>query len=65
VAVAECWAGSVTRTEYLDQLYKAGFVSINVIEESAPYEKGKVTVASWTISGIRPKEKCGCGNISN
>jgi ubiquinone/menaquinone biosynthesis C-methylase UbiE len=61
VAVSECWAGSVTRTEYLDQLYKAGFKSITVIEESAPYEKGKVLVASWTISGLKPKGKCNCG----
>ena len=61
VAVSECWAGSVTRTEYLDQLYKAGFKSITVIEESAPYEKGKVLVASWTISGLKPTGKCNCG----
>ncbi len=42
VAVSECWAGSVTRNEYLDQLGKAGFTSVQIIEESAPYEKGKV-----------------------
>jgi len=62
VAVAECWAGSVTRTEYLDQLYKAGFKSLTVIEESAPYEKGKVIVASWTITGLKPTGKCNCGD---
>ena len=28
VAVSECWAGSVTRDEYLEQLQKAGFSSI-------------------------------------
>jgi arsenite methyltransferase len=62
VAVSECWAGSVTRTEYLDQLYKAGFTSVTVIEESSPYEKGKVMVASWTISGLKSSGKCNCGN---
>jgi ubiquinone/menaquinone biosynthesis C-methylase UbiE len=51
VAVSECWAGSVTRDEYLDQLRKAGFSSIQILEESAPYEKGKVMVSSWTITG--------------
>jgi ubiquinone/menaquinone biosynthesis C-methylase UbiE len=51
VAVAECWAGSVTRNEYLDQLRKAGFASVQIIEESAPYEKGKAIVSSWTITG--------------
>jgi len=51
VAVAECWAGSVTRDEYLEQLREAGFSSVRVIEESAPYEKGRVLVTSWTITG--------------
>ncbi len=62
VAVSECWAGSVTRTEYLDQLYKAGFKSIAVIEESVPYEKGKVMVASWTVTGLKPTGKCNCND---
>jgi ubiquinone/menaquinone biosynthesis C-methylase UbiE len=51
VAVSECWAGSVTRDEYLQQLNIAGFTSLRVIEESEPYLKGKVSVASWTIFG--------------
>lgn len=38
-AIAECWAGSVTRLEYLDQLAKAGFKKIEILEESAPYKK--------------------------
>lgn len=54
VAVSECWAGSVTRDKYLEQLQKAGFNSIKVIEESTPYEKGKIIVSSWTIAGIKP-----------
>ncbi len=51
VAVAECWAGSVTRDEYLGQLSEAGFSDVRIIEESEPYEKGRVLVASWTITG--------------
>lgn len=58
VAISECWAGSVTRDEYLEQLKNAGFSSISIIEESAPYNKGQVLVASWTITG--KKESCGC-----
>jgi len=54
-AIAECWAGSVTRNEYLEHLQNAGFSSIKIIEESKPYEKGKVMVASWTLAGIKPK----------
>lgn len=38
VAISECWAGSITRKEYLEQLYNSGFDSIRIIEESAPYE---------------------------
>ena len=60
VAIAECWAGSVTREEYIDQLQTAGFTSVRVIEESAPYEKGKTMVASWTIAGMKPFVQCSC-----
>jgi ubiquinone/menaquinone biosynthesis C-methylase UbiE len=58
VAISECWAGSVTRYKYLDQLRIAGFSSIDIIEESKPYEKGKIEVSSWTIAGI--KKACCC-----
>ena len=51
VAISECWAGSVTRAEYLEQLEKAGFKSVNIIEESDPYKKGSIMVSSWTIEG--------------
>ncbi|MEI8085353.1 MAG: methyltransferase domain-containing protein [Paludibacter sp.] len=50
-AVAECWAGSVTRAEYLTMLENAGFTEIKILEESEPYAKGQAEVASWTISG--------------
>ena len=60
VAISECWAGSVTRQEYLDQLQTAGFTSISILEESSPYEKGKTMVASWTIAGSKPSFKCSC-----
>jgi arsenite methyltransferase len=49
-AVAECWAGSVTRVEYLTMLENAGFQDIKIFEESASYAKGLAEVASWTIS---------------
>ena len=60
VAIAECWAGSVTRDEYLKQLENAGFSSVKIIEESAPYDKGKIKVSSWTIAAKKPSDKCGC-----
>jgi arsenite methyltransferase len=60
VAISECWAGSVTRDEYLQQLTTAGFTSVKILEESAPYEKGKIMVSSWTIAGEKPASSCGC-----
>ena len=57
VAVSECWAGSVIRSEYLEQLEIAGFNAINILEESAPYEKGNVMVSSWTVTGIKASGK--------
>ncbi|MBI9067784.1 MAG: methyltransferase domain-containing protein [Salinivirgaceae bacterium] len=54
-AVAECWAGATTKQEYLDTLQKVGFKDIEIIEESAPYAKGQIQVASFTIAG---KKKC-------
>jgi ubiquinone/menaquinone biosynthesis C-methylase UbiE len=62
VAIAECWAGSVTRDEYLKQLENAGFSNVSILEESAPYEKGKIRVASWTIAAKKPSGKCNCSN---
>jgi arsenite methyltransferase len=56
VAISECWAGSVTREEYLGHIHNAGFASVMVIEESEPYEKGKIMVSSWTISGQKQIE---------
>jgi ubiquinone/menaquinone biosynthesis C-methylase UbiE len=57
-AIAECWAGSVTRDEYLKQLETAGFSTITILEESAPYIKGKVMIVSWTIAGKKPSGEC-------
>jgi arsenite methyltransferase len=59
-AIAECWAGAVTRPKYFGQLARAGFAHVEVREESAPYPKGKIEVASMTIMGIRPISCC-CG----
>jgi ubiquinone/menaquinone biosynthesis C-methylase UbiE len=64
-AIAECWAGSVTREEYLEQLRIAGFSAIRILEESSPYEKGKVMVSSWTIAGEKPGSACNCITLSN
>ncbi len=63
VAVAECWAGAVTREEYINNLKDAGFASFEIREESSPYSKGEVNVVSWTIYGMKQSTKkcCCCG----
>lgn len=58
VAVAECWAGAITRDEYLTTLEKKGFIGLEIIEESKPYPKGKAEVASLTIAGEKPSGGC-------
>jgi len=58
VAVSECWAGAITKEEYLNVLNQAGFKSIDIIEESMPYEKGKTQVVSFTIRGKKTTSCC-------
>jgi len=58
VAVSECWAGAVTKEVYLSSLSQAGFGSIEILEESAPYQKGKIMVSSFTIAGKKNKTCC-------
>jgi len=60
-AVAECWAGAVPKPEYLEQIAAAGLVDVEVVEETGPYEKGQATLASFTISGRRPRRIRCCG----
>jgi ubiquinone/menaquinone biosynthesis C-methylase UbiE len=60
VAVSECWAGSIKKDLYLSILSEAGFIDIEIFEESAPYEKGKISVASFTITG--KKKTCNCSH---
>lgn len=63
-AVAECWAGSVTRETYVSQLESAGFSDVQILEESEPYPKGQIEVVSWTILGFKAaKKRCSCQNI--
>jgi ubiquinone/menaquinone biosynthesis C-methylase UbiE len=59
--VAECWAGAVPKTEYFEHIAGAGLVDVEVVEESEPYEKGKASVVSFTVSGRRPRRIRCCG----
>jgi len=56
-AVAECWAGAVTKVAYLKTVANAGFTDLRILEESLPYQKKKIEVASFTLYGIKPDVK--------
>jgi arsenite methyltransferase len=61
-AVAECWAGAITKDEYLNQLTAAGFTNISILEESTPYPKGSIEVSSFTIAATKKKGACSCSS---
>ncbi len=58
VAVAECWAGSITKAEYLTIINNAGFKDFSIMEESQPYPKGKIEVSSFTITAKKDEFSC-------
>jgi len=57
-AIAECWAGAVTRSEYIRQIKSAGFSQFDILEESEPYSKGAIKVSSITIRAFKKKQCC-------
>lgn len=63
LAVAECWAGAVTKDEYIDMVKNAGFPNPVILEESAPYPKGEIEVSSFTITAF--KRGCSCSKNIN
>jgi arsenite methyltransferase len=60
-AVAECWAGADTRDVYLRTVQDAGLQELSIRDESAPYPKGSIEVASFTLLGAKPKLRRCCG----
>lgn len=57
-AVAECWAGSIPKTDYLKIITNVGFTDLKILEESAPYPKGKIDVVSFTITATKDEYSC-------
>ncbi len=57
-AVAECWAGSITRDEYIKIIKNTGFKDFKILEESKPYPKGKIEVSSFTITARKDEYSC-------
>lgn len=57
-AVAECWAGAITKPEYMKIMKRAGFDDVQIIEESKPYPKGEIQVCSFTITATKDEFSC-------
>ena len=57
-AVAECWAGSIPKDEYLKIIKSVGFKQVKILEESKPYPKGKIEVSSFTITATKDEFSC-------
>jgi len=53
--VAECWAGAELRASYLAHVAAAGLGELAVSEESQPYRRGQAVLASFTLSGRKPR----------
>ncbi len=50
LSIAECWGGAITKQAYLAIIENAGFKNINILEESKPYNKGKINIAGFTVT---------------
>lgn len=57
-AVAECWAGAITKDEYINIIKNTGFKEFRILEESQPYPKGKIVVSSFTITAVKDEYSC-------
>lgn len=53
-AVADCWAGAVTRDEYFKTVKNTGFINITIFGESSPYRRGEAELVSFTLKGSKP-----------
>lgn len=54
-AWAGCYGGAIPKDDYFRIVINSGFPSIDILEESVPYEKGGVMVKSITIQLNKPK----------
>jgi SAM-dependent methyltransferase len=52
-AWAACYGGAIPEAEYLAAAREGGFRRLEVLERSAPYDKGGVSVLSLTLKGTK------------
>jgi arsenite methyltransferase len=52
-AWAACYGGAISESDYLVAIRQAGFEQVEILDRSAPYEKGGIMVRSLTVQGRR------------
>jgi arsenite methyltransferase len=52
-AWAACYGGAISESDYLAAIQQAGFEQVEILDRSAPYEKGGIMVRSLTVRGRR------------
>ncbi len=52
-AWAACYGGAIPEADYVGAVRRAGFDALDVLERSAPYEKGGVRIRSLTLKGTK------------
>ncbi|HSM94165.1 MAG TPA: methyltransferase domain-containing protein [Anaeromyxobacteraceae bacterium] len=52
-AWAACYGGAIPEPEYVAAIRAAGFAGVEILDRTAPYEKGGVQVRSLTVRGLK------------
>ncbi|MGB8932105.1 MAG: methyltransferase domain-containing protein [Anaeromyxobacteraceae bacterium] len=52
-AWAACYGGAITEADYVAAIRSAGFVDVEILERTEPYDKGGVQVRSLTVKGTK------------
>ncbi|MDH4200594.1 MAG: methyltransferase domain-containing protein [Spirochaetia bacterium] len=52
-AVAGCYGGAIPVDKYFTAIHRSGFSSIEVLQESAPYEKNGILIRGITLRGYK------------
>jgi hypothetical protein len=52
-AWAACYGGAIPEADYVAAIESAGFTAVEILDRTAPYEKGGVQVRSLTVRGTK------------
>jgi SAM-dependent methyltransferase len=52
-AWAACYGGAIPEPDYLEAIGRTGFLEVEVLDRTEPYQKGGVLLRSLTVRGVR------------